>query len=202
MIAPAQPFPMQVVPSAPSPSAQPLPMIGAGGGGGAQPLPMISAGSGGAQPLPMIGAGGGAAVGPQPMIPGGAGGAGAHPVPMISVPSGPAVQPQPMQWTPDSQIACCAARAVAAALRNPLSGAGVLALYRAVADDDDAGARIPDVLRAARGLGARRPGHILGLLLPQGRHAVFDDGRSWWSWGSPYPRWWAAAVVTEAWVTG
>lgn len=43
-------------------------------------------------------------------------------------------------------------------------------------------------------------GLILGLDLPEGPHAVFDDGRSWWSWGEPYnPADFAGAVVEEAW---
>lgn len=49
-----------------------------------------------------------------------------------------------------------------------------------------------------------RPGDsmplILGLKLPEGPHAVCDDGAAWWSWGQPCDR--AAfpdAVIEEAW---
>lgn len=44
-------------------------------------------------------------------------------------------------------------------------------------------------------------GLILGLDLPEGPHAVLDDGRcQWWSWGEPYdPAAFPGAVIEEAW---
>ena len=55
---------------------------------------------------------------------------------------------------------------------------------------------------------ATAPGHpfaqgsalILGLELPEGPHAVYDDGTAWWSWGQPYdPASFPGAVIEEAW---
>jgi len=41
---------------------------------------------------------------------------------------------------------------------------------------------------------------ILGLDLPEGPHAVLDDGNCWWSWGEPYdPAAFPGAVIEEAW---
>ena len=51
-------------------------------------------------------------------------------------------------------------------------------------------------------VGFQGPSHvlILGLVLPDGPHAVCDDGAAWWSWGQPYdPADFPAAVIEEAW---
>jgi len=114
-------------------------------------------------------------------------------------------------------VACCAAEAVAASLRlagGAVSDADVLALYRLTADGPDAGASILATLEAvlASGLGGCFPaavreaapgtcgaGLILGADLP-GPHALYDDGRHWWSWGEPHdPADFPAAVIEEAW---
>lgn len=60
-------------------------------------------------------------------------------------------------WTPDGDVACCSARAVAESLRlatgRILADADVLALHRAAGGDRDDGAAILDVLRAAQASG-------------------------------------------------
>jgi hypothetical protein len=138
----------------------------------------------------------------------------------------PAPKKTPAKKTPrklalGGAVACCAAEAVAASLRltgRPVSDADVLALYELTAGDWDAGATILATLEAAaeHGLAGVRPTRwltpspappllgqtplILGLDLPEGPHAVCDDGTGWWSWGQ---RWTAAdfpdAVIGEAW---
>lgn len=117
-------------------------------------------------------------------------------------------------------LACCSALAVAASLRaagGAVDDDAIEALYWATASNPDAGASIWATLVTAseRGLGGYRPvrfrpagdrgrhaSHlpaVLGLELP-GPHAVFDDGRRWWSWGLPWPRWpFPRARVEEAW---
>lgn len=60
-------------------------------------------------------------------------------------------------WSPDEDVACCSARAVAESLRLalgvPVSHDDVLALYWLVADDPDAGASILATLDAASEFG-------------------------------------------------
>ena len=122
------------------------------------------------------------------------------------------------RWSPDSAVACCAARAVAESLRLALdvsvSGGDVLALYWRTAGDPDAGATILATLQAARehGLGGYRPSGfaLAGMHEPNERlilhvqmpdeHALTADGPVWWSWGEPYrPDAFPGAVIEEAW---
>lgn len=130
-------------------------------------------------------------------------------------------------WSPDSDVACCSARAVAEAFRialgRPVSDSAVLDLYWSLADDADAGASIlatwtaaPEVwglagprskrialpLSASPGRPRRHSSLVLGLDIPWGEpHAVTvgPDG-TWWSWGEPHtPGDFPGAVIEEAW---
>jgi len=119
-----------------------------------------------------------------------------------------------------SDVACCAAEALAASLRlagGAVSDSDVLALFWLAGGDADEGVPIAAALEAVSefGLAGVRPlkfspadleevpdGRrlILGLDLP-GPHAVCagPDG-AWWSWGEPYdPAGFPDAVIEEAW---
>jgi hypothetical protein len=65
------------------------------------------------------------------------------------------------KWSPDGDVACCSARAVAEALRlatgRVLSDADVVSLYWAGASDPDEGQTLSDALTAARELFGIRP---------------------------------------------
>ncbi len=110
--------------------------------------------------------------------------------------------PAPAKWSPNLDVACCAAEAVAASLRltgHPVTDQDVLDLYWRTADHPDAGAGIWDTIDAAgtyglagvRPLDARRVVHaeagaVLGVDLAE-RHAVTLDGHGVWSWGEWRP---------------
>lgn len=110
--------------------------------------------------------------------------------------------PQPAKWTPNADVACCAAEALAVSLRltgREVTGRDVLDLYWRTTDDPDSGATIPATLEAAAvyGLGGvrlvdarpvthARTGVVLGVDLAE-RHAVTVDGHGVWSWGTWRP---------------
>lgn len=116
------------------------------------------------------------------------------------------------------ELACCAAEAVAASLRELgiyVGDEAVLELFQASRGDPDQGVMIADVLQTAsqRGLLGWRPSRwtwinpaeeltdtvILGLDLP-GSHAVLATPKGWWSWGELYrPGEFPHAVIEEAW---
>ena len=124
-------------------------------------------------------------------------------------------QPAPSTWTPNADVACCAAEALAVSLRltgREVSGRDVLDLYWRTADDPDRGATIEATIEAAATYGLAgvrlvdaRParqavsGVVLGLDLVE-RHAVTVDGHGVWSWGRwrPVPCGLLAAA-DEAW---
>jgi hypothetical protein len=82
-------------------------------------------------------------------------------------------------WSPDSDVACCSARAVAESLRLALgvrlAQDDVLGLHRAAGGDRDSGASILDVLWAAQASGLAE-GYRLGCLGHDGL-AGFDGER-------------------------
>ena len=99
-----------------------------------------------------------------------------------------------------------------------ISDSDVLDLYLRTAADLDSGASILVTLEAAARYGVAgyavasfqpvdlaeiinfNSPLILGLELPEGPHAVLDDGSSWWSWGEPYDLdAFPGAVIEEAW---
>jgi len=110
--------------------------------------------------------------------------------------------PAPAKWTPNADVACCVAEALAVSLRltgREVSGRDVLDLYWRTADDPEAGSTIEATIEAAavHGLaGVRlvdaRPvrwaldGVVLGVDLAE-RHAVTVDGPGVWSWGGWRP---------------
>jgi len=104
---------------------------------------------------------------------------------------------------------CCAAEALAVSLRIQgfeVTEHDVLDLYYLTANSPDEGASIESTLAAAAETGlagirvvsyesvACGPG-ILGVNVP-GPHTVWDDGTSWWSWGTSWP---AFAETEECW---
>jgi hypothetical protein len=106
------------------------------------------------------------------------------------------------KWSPNADVACCAAEALAASARlagRPVSDADVLALYWLTADHEDAGATLEATIEAAAvfGLGgarlvAARPaqqladGIVLGTDLAE-RHAMTVQGHGVWTWGQWRP---------------
>jgi hypothetical protein len=117
-----------------------------------------------------------------------------------------------------SDLACCAAEALAASLRLagwPAGDEDVVTLFGLTADTGGDGATMLATLEAAAefGLAGRKPRSfglalsavppayplILGLSLPEGRHFVTDDGAVWWSWGEPMCPCEFDAVIEEAW---
>lgn len=110
--------------------------------------------------------------------------------------------PVPAKWTPNADVACCAAEALAASARvagRPVTEADVLALYWLTTDDPDAGATLAATIEAAGvfGLGgarlvAARPatalhtGTVVGVDLAE-RHALTVDGHGVWTWGEWRP---------------
>jgi hypothetical protein len=123
---------------------------------------------------------------------------------------------QPAKWSPNADIACCAAEALAASLRltgRAVSGEDVLNLYWHTASHEDAGARLWDTIEAAaeHGLAGVRPldarpasaletGVVIGMDLAE-RHALTVDGHGVWTWGEwrPAPCG-LLAGADEAWV--
>jgi hypothetical protein len=123
--------------------------------------------------------------------------------------------PTPSKWSPNTDVACCAAEALAASLRlsgRPVSDQDVLDLYWLTSDDPDAGAGLWETIEAAAmyGLAGVRPldarpatlfaaGVVLGVDLAE-RHAVTVDGHGVWTWGQwrPVPCGLLAAA-DEAW---
>lgn len=108
----------------------------------------------------------------------------------------------PSHWSPNLDVACCAAEAVAASARlagRPVTEADVLALYWLTACHPDQGATIEATLAAAAAFGiggarlvdARptsvlRDGVVLGVDLQQ-RHAMTAQGHGVWTWGEWRP---------------
>jgi hypothetical protein len=106
------------------------------------------------------------------------------------------------KWSPNSDVACCAAQALAASARlagREVSDADVLALYWLTADTADQGATLEATIEAAGlfGLGgarlaAARPalqladGVVLGTELAE-RHAMTVQGHGVWTWGDWRP---------------
>lgn len=113
-----------------------------------------------------------------------------------------AAQAKAGTWTPNSDVACCVAEAMAVSLRLSgleVSSLDVLELYWHTSSDPDSGATVEATLEAAsrhglagvRLLEARpalelRPGVVLGLELAQ-RHVVTVDGHGVWTWGEWRP---------------
>lgn len=120
-------------------------------------------------------------------------------------------------------VACCTIEALAASLLSqglPVTGADVLALFRAAGGDEDKGMPISAALEAAaehglaghRLLSATRCEYvpriqafapeqlILGVELP-GQHTVLATPDGWWSWGELYCPWceFGDVVIDEAW---
>jgi hypothetical protein len=109
---------------------------------------------------------------------------------------------KPAKWSPNADVACCAAEALAASLRltgRSVSGEDVLELYWRTASHEDAGAGLLATIEAAaeHGLaGVRlldaRPatalgtGVVLGVDLAE-RHALTVDGHGVWTWGGWRP---------------
>lgn len=109
---------------------------------------------------------------------------------------------KPSTWSPNLDIACCAAEALAASLRltgRPVSPDDVLDLYWHTTADPDGGATIWDTIHAAAeyGLGGVQlldarsatevsTGVVLGVDLAE-RHAVTLDGHGVWTWGEWRP---------------
>jgi hypothetical protein len=123
---------------------------------------------------------------------------------------------KPAKWSPNLDIACCAAEALAASLRlagRAVSDRDVLDLYWLTAGDADAGAGLWATIEAAaeHGLAGVRPldarpatelaaGVVLGLELVE-RHAVTVDGHGVWTWGEWRPvSCGLLAAADEAWV--
>lgn len=114
---------------------------------------------------------------------------------------------KPRRWSPDSDLACCTARAVTETLRLaigvPVSDDDVETLYWHTTQDPDAGATILDTLTAAHEYGVRgyipawhkatdadigRSVLVVGLQLEHDTHAVAVDRYCrTWSWGEPLP---------------
>jgi hypothetical protein len=111
-------------------------------------------------------------------------------------------QAKPTKWSPNADVACCAAEALAASLRltgRPVSGEDVLELYWHTASHEDAGAGLLATIEAAAeyGLAGVRPldarpatvlgtGVVLGVDLAE-RHALTVDGHGVWTWGEWRP---------------
>lgn len=106
------------------------------------------------------------------------------------------------KWTPNADVACCAAQALAASARlagHAVSDADVLALYWLTASHPDEGASLEATIAAAASFGlggarlgdarpasALRTGTVLGADLTE-RHAVTVDGAGVWTWGEWRP---------------
>lgn len=119
-------------------------------------------------------------------------------------------------WSPNLDVACCSAEALAASLRltgHAVSDRDVLDLYWRTADHPDAGASLWDTIEAAAAFGLAgvrladaRParvlgdGVVLGAELEQ-RHAMTVDGHGVWTWGLWRPvACGLLASADEAWV--
>lgn len=122
---------------------------------------------------------------------------------------------KPSKWSPLSDVACCAAEALAASARlagRAVSDEDVLALYWLTASGPDDGATLEATIEAAGlfGLGGAqlvdaRPasalgtGVVLGVDLTE-RHALTVDGHGVWTWGSWQPATCGLlAAADEAW---
>ncbi len=119
------------------------------------------------------------------------------------------------KWSPNLDVACCAAEALAASLRltgREVPPVAVLDLYWHTATHEDQGAGLWETITAAAewGLAGVRPldarpadalltGVIVGVDLAE-RHAMVLDGHGAWTWGAwrPLPCG-LLAGVDEAW---
>lgn len=128
----------------------------------------------------------------------------------------PKASRKPRQLALGAAVACCSVEALAASARLagwPVGDDDVLALYRAVAADDEAGVSILAALTGAaeHGLAGVRPvsfgrtlalapGVLLGVELPGAHTVTFAPDGCWLSWGEHYdPSDWPDAVIEEAW---
>lgn len=111
-------------------------------------------------------------------------------------------QAKPAKWSPNLDVACCAAEALAASLRltgHPVTDQDVLDLYWRTADHEDAGAGLWETFEAAADYGLAgvrlvdaRPAAALGTGVVLGvdmaeRHAATVDGHGVWTWGEWRP---------------
>lgn len=127
-----------------------------------------------------------------------------------------AAHAKPTKWSPNLDVACCAAEALAASLRltgREVSDSDVLDLYWHTTQDPDAGATLRDTIQAAAEFGLAgvqlldaRPaarlaaGVVLGVDLRE-RHAVTVDRHGVWTWGGWRPvSCGLLAAADEAWV--
>lgn len=110
--------------------------------------------------------------------------------------------PAPAKWSPNWDVACCAAEALAASARlagRVVTDEDVLALYWRTASGPGEGATLEATIEAAGAFGlggarlaAARPatalgtGVVLGVDL-QERHALTVDGHGVWTWGDWRP---------------
>lgn len=117
----------------------------------------------------------------------------------------------PTSWSPNLEVACCAAEALAASARlagRAVSDADVLALYWLTASHELAGATLEATIEAAGvfGLGGARlvdarpavalgAGVVVGTDLRQ-RHAMTVDGHGVWTWGEWRPA--SCSLLTAA----
>jgi hypothetical protein len=111
-------------------------------------------------------------------------------------------QAQPAKWSPNLDVACCAAEALAASLRlagRAVADEDVLELYWRTAGHEDSGAGLLETIEAAATYGLAgvrlidaRPaaqltaGVVLGVDLAE-RHALTVDGHGVWTWGEWRP---------------
>lgn len=126
-----------------------------------------------------------------------------------------AKQAAPTSWSPNLEVACCAAEALAASARlagRTVTDADVLALYWLTACHPEQGATLEATIAAAGvfGLGGARlvdarpaaalgNGVVVGTDLQQ-RHAMTVDGHGVWTWGAWRPvNCGTLAAADEAW---
>lgn len=124
-------------------------------------------------------------------------------------------QAKAASWSPNLDVACCAAEALAVSARlagRDVTDADILALYWLTADHAEQGASIEATIEAAGvfGLGGARlidarpaaaltDGVVLGTELQQ-RHAMTVQGHGVWTWGEWRPATCGTlAAADEAW---
>lgn len=122
---------------------------------------------------------------------------------------------KPAKWSPNLDVACCAAEGLAASLRlagATVAGDDVMALYWRTARHPDAGAAILATLEAAweHGLAGIRPawfapvltpaaGDLLGIAgLPEYHTVTLGSDGCWLTWGEQLPPM-PGTTVAEAW---
>lgn len=125
-------------------------------------------------------------------------------------------KPQKATWSPNLDVACCAAEALAVSLRltgRAVSDQDVLDLYWRTTSDPEGGATLWETFEAAaaygiggvqlldaRPAGLAETGVILGVDLAQ-RHAMTIDEHGVWTWGQWRPLSdGLLAAADEAWV--